>query len=59
LVSLLAQRLLKNPLGQIFAYEYTVIGTWSDPKVRRVGGAQIDAAQAGGVAAPFAVPATP
>lgn len=59
LVSLLAQRLLKNPLGQIFAYEYTVIGTWSDPKVARVGGAQIDAAQAGGVAAPFAVPGTP
>ena len=58
LVSLLAQRLLKNPLGQIFAYEYTVIGTWSDPKVERVGGTQIDAAQAG-VAAPYAAPATP
>jgi uncharacterized protein (TIGR02099 family) len=34
--SLIAQRVLKNPLGQIFAYEYEVTGTWSDPKVRKV-----------------------
>lgn len=40
LVTLLAQRLLKNPLGQIFAYEYSVTGTWADPKVDRVASAQ-------------------
>ena len=57
LVSLLAQRLLKNPLGQIFAYEYTVIGTWSDPKVERVGGAQLAAPQAEDESAPTAAPA--
>ena len=44
-VTLLAQRLLKNPLGQIFAYEYVVAGTWSDPKVEKVGGTQIDPAR--------------
>ena len=32
----IAQRLLKNPLGQIFAYEYDVSGSWSDPKVVKV-----------------------
>jgi uncharacterized protein YhdP len=32
----IAQRVLKNPLGQIFAYQYTVTGSWSDPKVVRV-----------------------
>ena len=57
LVSLLAQRLLKNPLGQIFAYEYTVIGTWSDPKVERVGGTQVSAPQAVEEAVQVPVPA--
>lgn len=33
--ALVAQRLLKDPLGQIFAFEYTVTGTWSDPKTER------------------------
>ena len=32
----LAQRLFKDPLGQIFAYEYAVSGTWADPKVVKV-----------------------
>lgn len=31
----LLQRLLKDPLGQIFSVEYDVTGTWSDPKVTR------------------------
>ena len=31
--ALIAQRILKDPLGQIFAFEYAVTGTWSDPKV--------------------------
>jgi len=32
----IAQRVLKNPLGQIFAYDYAVTGSWSDPKVAKV-----------------------
>jgi uncharacterized protein YhdP len=32
----IAQRILKNPLGQIFAYDYLVSGTWSDPKVEKI-----------------------
>ncbi|HEU5178198.1 MAG TPA: YhdP family protein, partial [Burkholderiales bacterium] len=32
----IAQRLLKNPLGQIFAFDYAVSGTWSDPKVSKI-----------------------
>ena len=31
----LLQRLLKDPLGQIFAVEYDVTGTWNDPVVKR------------------------
>lgn len=34
--SFLAQRLLKDPLGQAFAFEYAVTGTWADPKVEKV-----------------------
>jgi uncharacterized protein (TIGR02099 family) len=34
--SFLAQRLLKDPLGQAFAFEYAVSGTWADPKVEKV-----------------------
>jgi uncharacterized protein YhdP len=30
---------LKNPLDQIFAYEYAVTGPWSDPQVEKLGGA--------------------
>lgn len=33
--AMLAQRIFKDPLGQLFAFEYTVTGTWSDPKVER------------------------
>ena len=32
----IAQHLLKNPLGQIFAFDYSVTGSWSDPKVAAV-----------------------
>jgi len=31
----LLQRLLRDPLGQIFAVEYDVTGSWDDPKVTR------------------------
>jgi uncharacterized protein YhdP len=31
-----AQSLLKDPVGQILAYEYTVTGPWADPKVEQL-----------------------
>ena len=31
----IAQRILKDPLGHIFAFHYAISGTWSDPKVER------------------------
>ena len=34
--TLLAQKLLNNPLDQIFSYDYRVTGSWSDPQVERV-----------------------
>jgi len=34
--TLLAGRLMKNPLGKFFAYEYNISGTWSDPKVEKM-----------------------
>jgi uncharacterized protein YhdP len=37
--TLLAQALLKNPIGQMFAFEYAVTGTWGDPKVVRLAAA--------------------
>jgi uncharacterized protein YhdP len=33
----LAQRILKDPLGHIFAFDYGVTGSWSDPKVAKIG----------------------
>ncbi len=33
--TLLAQQLLKNPIGQMIAVEYDVSGTWRDPKVEQ------------------------
>lgn len=32
-----AQNILKDPIGQILAYEYTVSGSWDEPKVEQVG----------------------
>ena len=32
----LAQQVLKNPLGQLFAHEFDVSGNWADPKVAKV-----------------------
>jgi uncharacterized protein (TIGR02099 family) len=34
--SAIAQRILKNPLGQIFSYEYRITGTWGDPNVEKL-----------------------
>jgi uncharacterized protein YhdP len=36
LAALLAQKLLKNPLGQIFAYQYAITGDWDEPKVEKL-----------------------
>jgi uncharacterized protein (TIGR02099 family) len=36
IATLLAGRLLKNPLGKMFAFEYAISGTWTDPKVEKV-----------------------
>ncbi|QDQ28386.1 TIGR02099 family protein [Chitinimonas arctica] len=33
----LLQRVLKDPLGQLIAYEYDITGQWDDPQVTRVG----------------------
>jgi uncharacterized protein (TIGR02099 family) len=33
----LAQRALKDPLGNIFAFQYAVTGSWSAPTVTRIG----------------------
>jgi len=34
--ALIAQRLLRDPIGQMFAFEYHVTGGWDDPKVERL-----------------------
>jgi uncharacterized protein (TIGR02099 family) len=35
--ALLAQKVLKDPIEQMFSYEYLVTGSWSDPLVTRSG----------------------
>jgi len=42
--ALIAQRILKDPLGQIFSFEYSVTGSWSEPKVERGQGEPRDSA---------------
>ncbi len=32
-----AQKILKDPLDQAFAYEYRISGSWADPKVEKLG----------------------
>lgn len=34
--TILAQKILKDPLDQIFAYEYSVTGTWAEPQVSKI-----------------------
>jgi len=46
--TMIAQKLLKNPLGNIFAFEYAVSGTWADPKVEKVRVAPLEASPSGG-----------
>ncbi len=33
----MAQKILKDPLDQAFAFEYAVTGSWADPKVEKLG----------------------
>jgi len=42
--SLLAQKVLKDPIEQMFSYQYAVTGSWSDPVVTRSGSATASAA---------------
>jgi uncharacterized protein YhdP len=35
--ALALQKLLRDPVGQIMAFEYSVTGTWSDPQVSKTG----------------------
>ncbi len=44
--TLLAQKLLDNPLGSIFSYDYRVTGSWSDPLVERVAAKPVGASAA-------------
>lgn len=36
IAALLAQKLLRDPLGQIAAYEYSITGTWDNPSVVKI-----------------------
>jgi len=46
--TLLAQKLLNNPIDQIFSYEYLVTGSWSDPHVERASRTAIGAPESVG-----------
>ena len=49
--ALIAQRLFKDPLGQMFSYEYQITGSWVDPKVIRVRAPELATPGQGGAAA--------
>lgn len=38
IAALVAQKLLRDPIGQIAAYEYSIKGTWDNPSVVKIGG---------------------
>jgi uncharacterized protein YhdP len=46
--TMIAQKLLKNPLGNIFAFEYAVSGTWTDPKVEKLRVVPVEDSPSGG-----------
>jgi uncharacterized protein YhdP len=35
--AVIAQKILKDPLGHIFAFDYSVTGSWTDPIVEKLG----------------------
>ena len=45
--SLLAQKMLQDPIEQMFSYTYDVSGSWSDPVVTRGGAAAAATGQEG------------
>ena len=40
--TLLAQKILKDPLGQMFAFEYGITGGWNDPKVEKLAAVPVE-----------------
>lgn len=40
--TLLAQKILKDPLGQMFAFEYGITGGWADPRVEKLAAAPVE-----------------
>jgi uncharacterized protein (TIGR02099 family) len=42
--SLLAQKVMRDPIEQMFSYQYTVTGSWSDPVVTRSGASMVSTA---------------
>ena len=58
LSTLLLSKVLKNPFGQVVAYEYQVTGTWDNPQLAKLSGPQPkpEAAQATPPSAPQAQP---
>lgn len=42
LTALVLQKMLKDPLGQLMAYEYRLSGKWQDPKVEKLGSAMLN-----------------
>jgi uncharacterized protein YhdP len=45
LTTFLAQKLLQNPLGQMFAFQYAISGGWADPKVEKIGPVAVEPAK--------------
>ena len=41
--TLLAHKVLQNPLNKIFSFEYLVTGKWDDPKVEKVSASAVPA----------------
>lgn len=40
-IAYLVQKLLRDPIDQAFAYEFSVTGTWADPKVEKLSAPQV------------------
>lgn len=45
--ALLAHKVLQNPLNQIFSFDYSVTGTWDDPKVEKLSTQRLEPMNAG------------
>jgi uncharacterized protein YhdP len=54
----LAQKMLNNPIEQLFSYEYAVTGAWDDPQVQRVRGTGLPETSTAS-SAPSATPVPP